>query len=89
MQTYLGTWRNPESNEVISRHVFNKTFTVRLPDRNERKDGFQPDSNKGLLWYVDGSKTIEGTGTEMYGFGTRNRLSFSPVQYSSILRLCN
>jgi hypothetical protein len=30
-----------------------------------------------LIWYTDGSKTDEGTGTEVYGHGMRQKCSFS------------
>jgi hypothetical protein len=31
------------TDRMIPRHVSDKTFTVRFPDRSEWKDGFQPD----------------------------------------------
>jgi hypothetical protein len=34
-----------------------------------------------LIWYTDGSKTNEGTGTGVYCHGTMRKLSFSIGQY--------
>jgi hypothetical protein len=45
------------SNKMIPRHVYDKPFTVRFPDRSEWKKGFQTDKKGGLIWYTDGSKT--------------------------------
>lgn len=45
------------TDRMIPRHVYDKSFMVRFPDRSEWKDGFQPDRKKGLIWSTDGSKT--------------------------------
>jgi hypothetical protein len=45
------------SDEMIPKHVYEKPFTIRFPDRSEWKRGFQPDRNGGLIWFTDGSKT--------------------------------
>jgi hypothetical protein len=58
---YIGTDR------MIPRHVYDKPFTVRLPDRSEWKDGLQPNRKGGLIWYKDGSKTDKGTTAGVYG----------------------
>jgi hypothetical protein len=49
-----------ETDRMILRHVHDKPFTVRFPDRSERKDGFQLDRKGQLIWYTDGSKTNKG-----------------------------
>jgi hypothetical protein len=36
-----------ESDKTISRHVYDKPFMVRFPDRSEWKKGFQPDRKGG------------------------------------------
>jgi hypothetical protein len=61
------------TDKMILRHVFDKPFMVRFPDRTEWKDGFQLDRNGVLIWYTDGSKTNKGTGAGVYeyGYGTR------------------
>jgi hypothetical protein len=59
---------------------------VRFPDRSEWKDGFQPDWKGGLIWYTDGSKTNKGTVSEVYGYGTRQKLSYSLGKYTQYSR---
>jgi hypothetical protein len=51
--------------------------------RYERKGIFQSDTNWGLVWHTDGSKTNEGIETRVYGFGGRKKLSFSVGQYTT------
>jgi hypothetical protein len=61
----------------IPRHFYDRSFTVRFPNRSECKDGFQPDGKEGLIWYTDCSKTNKDTGAWVYHYGTRQKLSFS------------
>jgi hypothetical protein len=35
------------TNKMTMRHVYDKYFTIRFPDRSEWKDGFQPDKKGG------------------------------------------
>jgi hypothetical protein len=35
------------SDKMIPRHVYDKPFTIRFPDRSEWKMGFQPDGGGG------------------------------------------
>jgi hypothetical protein len=65
------------SDKMILRHVYDKPFTIRFPDRSEWKEGFQPYRKEGLIWYTDGSKTNKGTGAGVYCYGTGQKLSFS------------
>jgi hypothetical protein len=50
------------TDRMIPRHVYDKPFTVRFPDRGEWREGLKPDRKLGLIWYTDGSKTNMGTG---------------------------
>jgi hypothetical protein len=59
---------------------------TRFPDRSEWKEGFQPDRKGELIWYTDGSKTNIGTGAGVYCDGTRQKLSFSLGQYTTVFR---
>jgi hypothetical protein len=43
------------SDKMIPRHVYDKPFTIRFPDRSEWKKGFQTNRKGGLIWYTDGS----------------------------------
>jgi hypothetical protein len=45
------------SDKMLPRHVYEKVFTVRFPDRSGWNEGFRPDRKVGLIWYTDGSKT--------------------------------
>jgi ribonuclease HI len=59
---------------------------IRLPDRSEWKEGFEPGRKGGLIWYTDGSKTNKNTGAGVYRYGTRRRLSFSLGQYTTVFQ---
>jgi hypothetical protein len=72
------------TDKLIPRHVYDKPFTVTFPERSEWKDGFQPDRKRGLLSYADGSKTNKGTGAGVFGYGTRQKLSFSLGNYNIV-----
>jgi hypothetical protein len=74
------------TDRMIQRHVYDKPFTVRFPDRSEWKDGLQPNRMGGLIWYRDGSKTNKGTRAGMYGHGIRQKLSFSLGQYIRVFQ---
>jgi hypothetical protein len=39
-----------------------------------------------LIWYTDGSRTINGTGAGVYSYGTRWELSFSPGQCTTVFQ---
>jgi hypothetical protein len=59
------------SDKMIPRHVYDKPFTMRFPDRREREEGFQPDRKGRLIWYKDGAKTNESTGAWVDCYVTR------------------
>jgi hypothetical protein len=44
------------SDKMIPKHVYEKSFTIRIPDKSEWKRGFQPDRNGRIIWFTDGSK---------------------------------
>jgi hypothetical protein len=72
------------TDRLIPRHVNDKPFTVRFPDRREWKDRFQPERKGGLLWYTDISKTNKGSGAGVYGYGTREKLNLSLGKYTTV-----
>jgi hypothetical protein len=74
------------SDKMTPRHVYEKPFTIRLPERSEWKEGFEPDRKGGLIWFTDGSKTNKGTGTGVCCYGTRRKLSFSLGQYTTVFQ---
>jgi hypothetical protein len=62
------------SDKIISRHVYNKLFTIRFPDRSEWKNVFQPERNWWLIRYRYGYKANKGTGGGVYCHGAREIL---------------
>jgi hypothetical protein len=73
-------------DRMIPRHVYEKSFNVRIPDKSEWKEGFRPDRKGGLIWYTDGSKTNKGMGAGVYCNGTRRNLSFSRGWYTTVFQ---
>jgi hypothetical protein len=69
--------------KVLDMHT---CFTIRLPNRSEWKEGFEPERKGGLIWYTNGSKTNKGTAAGVYCYGTRWRLSFSLGQYTTVFQ---
>jgi hypothetical protein len=63
------------SDKIIPKNVYDKPFTIRFPDRNEWREGFQPDRKGGIIWYADGSKKKKRHGPGVYCDGTRRKLS--------------
>jgi hypothetical protein len=41
---------------------------------------------KGLVWFTDGSRTAEGTGTGVYGQSVNRRLSVSLGKYATVFQ---
>jgi hypothetical protein len=74
------------SDKMIPRHVYDKPFTTRFPDRSEWKKGYQLDRNGGLIWFTDGSKTAKATGAGVCLQGTRTKLSFSFRRHTTIFQ---
>jgi hypothetical protein len=50
------------------------------------QNGFKPDNQGGLVWYTDGSKANEGTGTRVYKWGLRRGHSLSIGLYTTVLQ---
>jgi hypothetical protein len=71
---------------MLPRHVYEKSFTVRFPDRSEWREGFRPDRKGGLIWYTNGSKTNKGTEAGVYCDGTRQKRSFSLGRYTTVFQ---
>jgi hypothetical protein len=71
---------------MITKHVYDKPFMIRFPDRSEWKEGLHPTKRGGLIQYTDGSKTNKGTGAGVYCNGTRRKLSFSLGQNTTVFQ---
>jgi hypothetical protein len=74
------------TDKLIMRHVYDKPFTIRFPERREWKDKFQPDRKRGLLWYKDGSKKNKGTGAGVFSYRTMQKLSFNLEKYTKVFQ---
>ena len=46
-----------------------------------------PAAFKGLVWFTDGSRTVEGTGDGVYGQSVDRRLSISLGKYATVLQV--
>jgi hypothetical protein len=75
-----------ETDKMIPRCAYDRSFTVRFPDRCEWKDGHRTDRKGGLNWYTCGSKTNKGPGAGVCSHATRQKLSFSLGQYTTIFQ---
>jgi ribonuclease HI len=73
-------------DKMIPRHIYNKPFRIRFPDRGEWKDGFQAGRREELFCYTDGSKTHKGIGPVAYDHGSRRKLSFSLGQCTAVFQ---
>jgi hypothetical protein len=38
------------SDKMPPRNIYEKPFTIRIPDRSEWKERFEPDRKGGLIW---------------------------------------
>jgi hypothetical protein len=45
------------TNKMTMSYAYDKSFTVRFPNRFEWKDGLKTDKKGRLIWNTDGSKT--------------------------------
>jgi hypothetical protein len=45
------------SDKIIPSHIYDKSFTIKIPVKREWNKGFQPDGKGRLIWYTEGSKT--------------------------------
>jgi hypothetical protein len=59
---------------------------VKFPDMCEWQNGFNPDNRRGLVWYMDGSKTNKGTGARVYRWGSRRGHSFSLGLHTTVFQ---
>jgi ribonuclease HI len=65
------------SHRMRPRYAYHKPFTVKFPDKCAWHNSFSPDNTRGLVWYLDRSKTNKGTGAVVYRWGSRRGHNFS------------
>jgi hypothetical protein len=69
--------------------VFNlePKYRVTMLTREERTGGPRtPLAVKGLVWFTDGSGTVEGTGAGVYGQSANRRLSVSLGKHATVFQ---
>ena len=57
------------SDVMPARLDFHKPFRVVIPDRDKWSSGGPPFERGSMVWYTDGSKTIDGAGIGIHGNG--------------------
>jgi hypothetical protein len=50
------------------------------------EEGVSTRQKGAIIWYTNGSKTRNGTGSGMYCYGTRRKLNFSLGQYTMVFQ---
>ena len=50
------------TDKMIPRYAYQKSMKIQLPDKSEWQNLFSPKKKGSLVWYMEGSKTNEGTG---------------------------
>lgn len=83
----LGKWsRNlsylMETDKMLPRYAYHKSFKVQLPDKCKRQNGFYPDNKGGLVWCTDGSETNESTGAGVYRWSSNHTMLFEAEIYA-------
>jgi hypothetical protein len=71
---------------MLPRYAYHKPFMVKFPDKCEWQNKFNPHNRGGLVWYVDGPKTNEGTGAGLYRWGSRRGHSFSLGLHTTVFQ---
>ncbi|KAJ8914523.1 hypothetical protein NQ315_002796 [Exocentrus adspersus] len=74
------------SDKIPLTYVFKKNYTVEIPSREVWNQ--DPDAlvSHGLVWFTDGSKTLEGTGAGVRGVRPRVELSFPLGKHASVFQ---
>jgi hypothetical protein len=60
-----------DNDKMILKYAYDKSFTVRLSEGCEWKDGLKTDRKEGLIWCTVGSNKSTDTEAVVYGYGTR------------------
>ncbi|XP_008546293.1 uncharacterized protein LOC103570361 [Microplitis demolitor] len=85
--------RNRDLGEILSQggdygsrsYHFRSNYKVLFPSRQEWKEGGNDLlSPKGLVWFTDGSKRLEGTGAGIYSVGPKTEISLRLGHTASI-----
>ncbi|KAJ8916814.1 hypothetical protein NQ315_005821 [Exocentrus adspersus] len=74
------------SDKIPPTYVFKKNFTVQIPSREVWNRDSDALVSQGLVWFTDGSKTLEGTGAGVRGVRPRVQLSFPLGKHASVFQ---
>ena len=72
------------TDKMILRYAYQKSMKIQLPDKSEWQNWFSPDKKGGLVWYMEGSKTNEGTGAWVHRRGSKDGHSFIVGLHTSV-----
>ena len=70
------------SDYMLSKYNFNSSFTVLIPNREEWQEQEINICEPNDIWFTDGSKMSEGTGSGIYHWNTNECFSF-PLGYKA------
>jgi hypothetical protein len=74
------------TDEIIPRYAYHNPLSVRLPDSHTWQNRFSPANKQGLVWYIGGSKTNEGTGAGVYSWSSKKVNSFRLVLHTTVFQ---
>lgn len=74
------------SDHMVARYLDNALFKVIIPDRNGWTDFRDGIPKQCLIWYTDGSKSDEGTGSGIYHENTKTGYTHSLGNLASIFQ---
>ena len=71
------------SDQIQKQYSFKKPFQVNL---NWKEWNAHTDTSKSIMWFTDGSKTTEGTGSGVHGVRPRHNICFPLGQFSTVFQ---
>ncbi|KAJ8914731.1 hypothetical protein NQ315_017441 [Exocentrus adspersus] len=74
------------SDKIPPTYVFKKNFTVEIPSREVWNRDSDALVSQGLVWFTDGSETLEGTGAGVRGVRPRVELNFPLSKHASVFQ---
>jgi ribonuclease HI len=74
------------TDTMIPSYAFHTPFKVHLSNKHEWQNGFNLDNKGGLVWYIDRSKTNEGTGVGVYKCGSKRGHSSSLGLHTTVFQ---
>ena len=72
------------SDYMLSKFNFRSSYNVSIPKREEWYLQYQFWNNDYQIWFTDGSKTLEGTGSGIYHWNTKEGFSYALGTVASV-----